>query len=200
MSRGRQWLAVLSGLAIVLLAVGAATWAGREYTARMLRAEMIGLPRAPDVAAVGPGPLTGPPSISVERTRAVLDAYGSPAAASATFLYERGVAYGIDPAYCLAFFVMESRAGTRGVATVTRSVGNIRALPGEAQVNGFRLYATWEEGIEDWYRLMSRFYIDELGLTTVDDIVPVYAPASDNNDPARYARTIKTLVAIWRGL
>lgn len=166
----------------------------------MLRAEMIGMPYTPDVAALGAGDIVGPPSISSARTRAVLEAYGSPAAGDAEYLHERGVAHGIDPAYCLAFFVMESRAGTRGIATLTHSVGNIRALPGEAEVDGFRLYATWRDGIEDWYRLMSRLYIGELGLTTVDAIVPVYAPATDNNDPTGYARTIKTLVAIWRGV
>lgn len=185
---------------MLLLLAWVATQGAREYTARMLRAEMIGLPFTPNVAALGAGEIVGPPSITSARVRAVLDAYGSPAAGDAEFLHERGVTYGIDPAYCLAFFVMESRAGTRGVATMTRSVGNIKARPGEAEINGFRLYATWRDGIEDWYRLVSSLYIGELGLTTVDAIVPVYAPATDNNDPAGYARIIKTLVAIWRGV
>jgi len=32
---------------------------------------------------------------------------------------------GIDPAWALAFFVVESQAGTRGVARITRGIGNI---------------------------------------------------------------------------
>lgn len=200
MPKRRRFVLLLLVLTAVPLALMIFLLAAREYTARQLRAELVGFPRYPNVAALGPGPIVGPPTISASRIRAVLDAYGSPAASSATFLHERGVAYGIDPAYCLAFFVLESHAGTRGIATLTHSVGNIRARPGQAQVNGFRQYADWDDGIEDWYRLMSQFYVGELGLTTVDAIVPVYAPMSDNNDPTSYAKTIKTLVALWRGL
>lgn len=155
--------------------------------------------RTPDIAALGPAPVQGPPSIEVRKIEAVLRDYSSPATGDAQAFYDLGVAYGIDPAYCLAFFIVESRAGTRGVATTTRSVGNIRARPGEPSFEGYRLYATWREGIEGWYRLIAELYIGEWGLTTIDAIVPVYAPRFDNNDPDAYARSVKLLVARWRG-
>ena len=44
--------------------------------------------------------------------------------------YDLGVHYGIDPAYALGFFVVESACGTRGVARTTHSLGNIRCTPG----------------------------------------------------------------------
>ncbi len=63
----------------------------------------------------------------------------------------------------------------------------------------FRDYASWEAGIEDWYRLIRDLYIGEWGRTTVEAIIPKYAPASDNNDEARYIAQIRTLVDSWRG-
>jgi hypothetical protein len=138
------------------------------------------------------------PSIDAAGIARVLQGYHSPAVGAAEVMYNLGVHYGIDPAYCLAFFIHESTAGTAGVARTTRSVGNIRATPGYRDYHGYRQYDTWEQGIEDWYLLISNLYVGEWGLTTVDRIVPVYAPSSDGNDPAGYAATVKNLVAGWR--
>lgn len=138
------------------------------------------------------------PSIDAAGIAEVLRSYGSPAVEAAGTMYNLGVQYGIDPAFCLAFFIQESTAGTQGVARVTKSVGNIRTTPGYRDYQGYRHYATWEEGIADWYQLISELYINTWGLTTVDAIIPVYAPSSDNNNPSHYAATVKKLVAGWR--
>lgn len=155
---------------------------------------------APVVAASANGTydVRHSPSISVAKIREVLQSYGSPAAGSAEAMYNLGIEYGIDPAYCLAFFIHESTAGTKGVARVTKSVGNIRTTPGYTDYQGFRKYATWEEGIEDWYQLIRDLYIGGWGLVTVDQILPVYAPTSDGNDVDGYVSTVKKLVDSWR--
>jgi hypothetical protein len=139
-----------------------------------------------------------PPSIDVATIRKVLQAADSPAASEAQAFYDLGERYGLDPAICLAFFIVESSAGTKGMATETRSVGNIRATPGYVNHKGYRKYATWQEGIEDWYRLISRLYVGEWNLTTVETIVPVYAPTGDGNEPAAYVATVRQLVRDWR--
>jgi hypothetical protein len=138
------------------------------------------------------------PTVDAARIAHILSAYGSPAVGAAGTMHDLGVKYGIDPAYCLAFFIHESTAGTAGVARVTKSVGNIRTTPGYRDYEGYRHYASWEEGIEDWYHLIDQLYIKTWGLTTVDAIVPVYAPTSDGNDPDGYAATVKQLVTSWR--
>src|SRR2546425_6095103 len=99
--------------------------------------------------------LVGKPSISAEFINRVLAWYDSPAAGKGQALYDDGVKYGIDPVYALAFFMHESRFGRTGVATVTHSLGNIRATAGHARYQGYRMYRTWEEGFEDWYRLIA---------------------------------------------
>ena len=182
-------LALLLGAVVIDRAVS-------RFTARALPTPT----RTPDITPLGPGPVLGPPSIDAATIRRVLESYGSPAAGEAQTFYDLGVARGIDPAYCLAFFIVESSAGTRGVARTTYSIGNIRARPGEPSYEGYRLYTSWAEGIADWYRLIDELYVGQWGLTTIDAIVPVYAPQHDSNDPAAYARTVKRLVAGWRGL
>lgn len=143
--------------------------------------------------------LDRPPSISAEKLDRVLAGYGSPAAGLGPVLYDQGVDAGIDPTYALAFFVVESSAGTRGVARQTRSVGNIRCTPGYACIDGYRAYDTWEEGSADWYTLIRNLYMDDWGLYTPASILPRYAPVGDNNDPAAYAATVVGLVDEWAG-
>ena len=145
----------------------------------------------------GEGSLIGAPTISVAKIEQVLASYGSPAVGKGQAMYDLGIQYGIDPAYCLAFFIHESTAGTKGVATVTLSIGNIRVTPGYADYQGYRRYNSWEEGIKDWYKLIRELYIEGWQLTTVDQIIPVYAPSSEN-DTAGYIAVIHRLVATWR--
>lgn len=143
--------------------------------------------------------ILGPPTISPQRIDAVLASYGSPAEGTGQVMYDLGVKYGIDPAYCLAFFIHESTAGTRGVATVTKSIGNIRTTAGYADYQGYRMYDSWETGIEDWYLLIRDLYVDGWNLTTLEQILPVYAPPADNNDTPAYIATVRQLIASWRG-
>src|SRR5579885_2609664 len=142
--------------------------------------------------------VVGKPSISADFINRVLDYYHSPASGKGQALYDDGLQFGIDPAYALAFFMHESTFGTRGVARITHSLGNIRATTGHPQYQGYRFYQTWEEGFEDWYRLIANQYVDQWGLSTIDHIIPVYAPSSDNNDEALYIRSIKLAVNNWR--
>ncbi len=137
------------------------------------------------------------PSVNADFINEVLDYYHSPAAGKGQVLYEDGVKYGIDPVYALAFFMQESSFGTQGVATMTHSLGNIRANAGEPSYDGYRKYDTWEAGFEDWYRLIAQQYVGKWKLTTVDQIVPVYAPGSDNNDVATYIANVKNAVDVW---
>lgn len=142
--------------------------------------------------------VVGQPTIDAQFINSVLNFYHSPASGKGQTLYDDGVQYGINPAYALAFFLEESTFGTKGVATVTHALGNIRANPGEPQYNGYHLYDTWEDGFADWYQLIAQKYVGEWQLSTVDQIVPVYAPSEDNNNEAQYIHTIKWAIERWR--
>ncbi len=148
----------------------------------------------------------GKPSVTPAQIAAVLAQYNSPAKAYAQDIYDLGVKYGIDPAFCLAFFIHESSAGTNPAwaglkpdGTTTHNIGNIICTNGWRCYGRFRDYDSWRDGIEDWYRLISELYISTWGRTTVEEIIPRYAPAADNNDENAYIQSVKNMVLSWRG-
>jgi hypothetical protein len=148
----------------------------------------------------------GPPTISADFIDRVLSAYGSPAAGTGQALYELGVQYGIDPVYALAFFMHEDSFGETGIGAANHSLGNIRCSADYTCQYGFRYYATWQDAYQDWYSLILDGYVkghitDSIvghPCSTVDEIVPVYAPSSDHNDVAAYSAAIKHAVDMWR--
>ncbi|MBA2682066.1 MAG: glucosaminidase domain-containing protein [Ktedonobacteraceae bacterium] len=141
--------------------------------------------------------IVGSPSISVVFINRVLSAYHSPAAGRGHALYDDGVHSGIDPAFALAVFLHESTFGTAGVARVTRSLGNIVCTVGYPSCMGrYRRYPTWEAGFLDFYHLLATVYLPR-GLVTVEQIIPVYAPAAEN-DVTGYIRAVVRSMATWR--
>jgi hypothetical protein len=142
--------------------------------------------------------VVGAPSVSASFIDQVLAAYQSPAAGLGQALYDDGVVVNIDPVYALAFFLHESTLGRFGWARVNHSLGNIRCSAGYACQGGFRCYPSWQAGFADWYRLIRDVYVDQLGLKTVQQIVPVYVPSSDHNDVQAYIQAIEQAVSTWR--
>ena len=149
--------------------------------------------------STAPLPVAGKPSLDATRVNDILAAYGSPLKGQGKAIVGLSAQYKVDDAVALAFFVMESRAGTQGEAVVTRSFGNLRPMPNAPAVDGYRQYDSWLEGATEWFQLMRALYLDTMKLNTVEDIVPVYAPATDNNQPPVMIAGIHQLVACWRG-
>jgi hypothetical protein len=155
-----------------------------------------------------PGQLAvqGPPTISVEQIEAVLAEYNSPARGQGHIFYELGLRYNINPAIALAFFVHESGAGSarnwaglKPDGSTTHNVGNIICTPGWRCHGRFRDYDSWEHGIEDWYKLINDLYIGEWQRTTVEEIIPKYAPAADNNNEGAYIQSVRDMIQRWQG-
>ena len=152
----------------------------------------------------------GKPTISASFINRVLLAYNSPARGKGQALYSLGVKYGIDPVYALAFFLHESRFGTTGEATKTFSLGNERCIQDRPCIDqnqgGYAQMRSWEDGFEHWYQLILYGYVQGqvtrplVGhtCTTIEQIIPVYAPSTDHNDVASYITSIKSAVDAWR--
>lgn len=148
--------------------------------------------------------LKAPPSVSAQQIDRILASYNSPATGSGAVWYNLGVRYGIDPAFAVAFFIHESGAGTaqnwaglKPDGSTTHNVGNIICAGYPTCFNRFRDYPSWEAGIEDWYRLIDVEYLQGRGHRTVADIIPVYAPAFEN-DVDGYVNVVHRLVDQWR--
>lgn len=147
----------------------------------------------------------GDPSISAAAIDTILSKYGSPAAGTGQTWIKLGQQYGIDPAYAVAFFIHESSAGTspgwagmKPDGSTTHNVGNIICAGYATCYNRFRDYTSWDEGIADWYKLISQEYISGRGAASVEQIIPIYAPASDNNDVPGYISVVVSMVEGWR--
>src|SRR5207249_9815262 len=88
--------------------------------------------------------------------------------------------------------------GTTGVAKITLSLGNLRCTAGYPSCyKGYRAYSSWEAGFLDWYKLILTVYVAQWGLTTVEQIIHVYPPASENDVPA-YIIAVKRAVDTWQ--
>ena len=132
------------------------------------------------------------PSVSVDAIRHTLSDAGSPALDAtyadhkdaAEYIWDAGRVLGVDPAALMGIFMQESYFGTRGVARLTNSVGNIRPLAGQPSLEGYRLYGSWQEGIDDCYRLLRQYAHG--GAATISLAIPVWAPPADNNDDGSY--------------
>ncbi len=126
----------------------------------------------------------------------MLSAARSPAAGTGQTFYEEGVRSGIDPAWPLSFFHHESDYGITGEAGVSLSIGNMRCLgTGYEDLHpicrdNFAWFPSWQDGIVAWYRMMLGGYarggITGSPCSTVEQIIPIYAPSSDGNDVQAY--------------
>lgn len=139
--------------------------------------------------------IAGPPTISPQVIDEVLTENGSPMAGMGQEFFDRCVAAGIDPAIALGFFSVESTYGTAGLATQNNNFGNIRSSAG-----GFRSYGSWMEGLDDWLNLMNKEYLptDGFNAQSVDEVIPIYAPAFDGNNEGEYIGAVRSRVADWR--
>ena len=143
--------------------------------------------------------VAGAPSLDAALVDGILAAYGSPLHGHGAGIVSLSRRYHIDDAVALGFFVMESRAGTQGEAVSTHSFGNLRPMPDAPAADGYRVYGSWLESAGEWFRVLRSLYLGELKLTSVEAVVPVYAPASDSNDPPTMIASIRQLVRCWRG-
>jgi hypothetical protein len=84
------------------------------------------------------------------------------------------------------------------MARVTHSLGNIRCSQGYVCINGYRAYGNWVAGYRDWFHLIAVLYIKQWHLTTVEKIIPVYAPPSDGNNVRGYIAAVERAVDDWR--
>jgi hypothetical protein len=143
--------------------------------------------------------ILGAPTVSAVLIDQILSANNSPAAGNGQVIYNDGVKYGIDPVFALAFFMHESSFGTAGIAQQTHSPGNLRCIPTADCVSGYAAFASWNAGFDAWYQLISNLYVNTWDLTTLDQIIPRYAPPTDNNNDAAYISAVENSVDIWRG-
>ena len=155
-------------------------------------------------------PIVSSPTISWRVFKQALENRRSPVDSPADELsdeaYNICLAWGVNPAVALAFFVHESNVGTKGAARRTKNWGNLRKGPGQPrQVHtgvsgGFGEYASWLVSLNDFCKLLTGPLYVKGGLDTVSKVTPRYAPSADRNNPTSYAALVNELIALWERL
>ena len=157
--------------------------------------------QTPIPTQTGPYSVLGKPTITADFINKVLASYNSPAAGLGKAMYDLGVKYGIDPVYALAFFMHESQFGTTGEARTTLSLGNLRCISSRPCIDqnrgGYAQMYNWVDGFEQWYKLIRNLYVAQWGRVTIEQIIPKYAPSSDNNNEAGYIAALKHTIDTW---
>jgi hypothetical protein len=181
---------------VALIALG---WYSGLIPAGLAKVAAALSPAAPQTVLVYPGQhsIQGAPTISAAKIDSILCSAGSPACGSGQEIYTLGVTYNINPAYALAFFQHESSFGLAGAARYTHSLGNLRCIPNYPCPNGYASFPTWSEGFQAWYALIDSDVYVRSGHTSIETIIPVYAPPSDNNDVNAYINSVVGAVESW---
>ncbi|GHO92894.1 hypothetical protein KSF_029420 [Reticulibacter mediterranei] len=153
----------------------------------------------------GSSSVLGSPTVTAAFIDKVLAANHSPAQGTGAAFYTYGVQYGIDPVFALAFFKHESSFGTAGVARYTLSISNTvctSSTPAnERYYSGshcFHKYANWTASVQAWFSMIRTTYVGQWNKSTIEQIIPTYAPASDGNNVAEYISEVQKSVATWR--
>lgn len=153
----------------------------------------------------GSSSVLGSPTVTAAFIDKVLAANHSPAQGTGAAFYAYGLQYGIDPVFALAFFKHESSFGTAGVARSTLSISNTvctGSTPANERYysggNCFHKYASWTASIQGWFSMIHTTYVGKWKKSTIEQIIPTYAPASDGNNVAEYISEVQKSVAAWR--
>lgn len=145
------------------------------------------------------------PDLTEAEFVAILAGAHSPALGAASAVWHYCRHRGVSPAFLLAMFRQESSFGTQGTATQTHSWGNTRSpsfggvpemgtVPGRSGV--FPVFANWiDGGISTAARWLD--HAPYYGKTTVREIIPIWAPKTDSNDPEHYIASVLASIAEW---
>ena len=203
-SKGFFWFLIgIALLIVVIVSMNTTKTAPQTQTQSQTQAQTQAQTQsAPPPAATDGHSIYGPPSLSADQVNTILAAYHSPAAGQGQMLYDMSTQYGIDDAYSLAFFLHESSMGTQGEARVTHSLGNLRCIPDAECIDqdrgGYACFANWHDGFQAWFVLITGSLYKGDGLTTVEAIIPRYAPTADNNDEQAYMDALINTVQAWQ--
>jgi hypothetical protein len=134
-------------------------------------------------------------SPSSTRWRSIVEQAGGPPELAGSVAWAMAHPHGW---LALAMLHVESKYGTafKRNKAANKNPLNLRPPGGD----GYMAYPSWVDGVDAWReRITSPDYKGGIYAQTVslEDLIHVYAPGSDDNDEAAYAATIRTLFLTW---
>ena len=162
--------------------------------------------------------VAGGPMLGAVKVEAILAAYHSPMAGDGQYIEDLSQQYQVSDGFALADWIHEDGLGGNPAALIAidgHNPGNLRygELSGwHNPFSGFAMFGSWREGEENWFALIRHGYLDGQetvartncmrlyghNCTTIPEIISVYAPSSDHNDPSGYASAVEAQIAQWQ--
>jgi peptidoglycan hydrolase-like protein with peptidoglycan-binding domain len=152
----------------------------------------------------GPGPVTPGPVDGSKAAKLNAMLTGSGLAGKGEHILAMAKKYNVPVELGLAMFWKEAQWNKTGVAPGNNNPGNLRFAEWERELGGvpnggFTKFPTLDKGIEAYFRLLGsstyRSFVDNKDWA---GLVNKYAPPSDGNDSALYARQITEWMAKYR--
>jgi hypothetical protein len=126
---------------------------------------------------------------------AILGRVNSPLAGQGPFICEQGRRRGIDPLLLVAMAIyFDERVPLSAAA---HNPGRIRATGSQPAIDGYRIFPTWRAGVAAWFALIGDLYARRWGLTTLDQMLPVYASGSGRRGVETALNSLRAMIGAW---
>lgn len=123
----------------------------------------------------------GPPTLPAETVDKIFARMGSPMVGTGKVVEQASRQANIDDAFALAVWWVETSDGAAGVGRADYNPGSVRGSAGyPAAFDGYTVYASYAEGITDWFSLLRSRYVDR-GLTSVYTLSRPYVGTSSSD-------------------
>jgi hypothetical protein len=124
------------------------------------------------------------PRIQPSTFERILAEAKSPAAAEAAAAWKGITRHGVDPAFALAIFRVESNFGKRGRTVTRRNWGGLSTSEAYPDDGLFALYPTWADGARDTARLLVKYGRNSIQVGRKTDTAGTFAPVFRGSDSA----------------
>ncbi len=156
--------------------------------------------------STGLGSLNSKPTLSQSSFINLVNKLGTPISTENGFAvcaYNEGIRYGVNPIYMLGFANEETSLGSAGIGLPNGNknlFGLTLGTAGDPNINSdvnkvsrFKSYSTYCDSVTDWDAYIYNYYFSK-GDYTLNQIVPIYAPSSDNNNVPEYIANVQSFV------
>ena len=178
--RARSALFFLAGTAVILLSCVVAVFYQIQQRQSIHAADLS---------------YTGAPTIPAGTVDQILARAGSPMVGVGTVVEQAAQKNGIDDAFALAVWMVETSDGAAGVGYTALNPGGVRSSSGyPVGPGGYTLYASYADGVRDWFNVVKTRYADR-GLTSIYELCGPYVGTSSAYS---WAAKVTNLMLLYR--
>ncbi len=128
-----------------------------------------------------------------ETVRSELEKYNPQLASKSAYFVNKCLEHKINPLLVLYMWKVESLYGTKGIAVITKSIGNERSYSKDPNKNfkGFAMYDSFEEALKATLETLERLKKPTRG--RIENLIKYWAPPQEN-ETQLYVNTVKKAI------